>query len=36
MQKFIPVYEPSITDREPAYVTDAVKSGWISSIGEYI
>ena len=36
MQKFVPVYEPSITDRELAYVTDAVKSGWISSIGEYI
>jgi perosamine synthetase len=36
MRKFVPVYEPSITDRELAYVTDAVKSGWISSIGEYI
>jgi perosamine synthetase len=36
MQTFVPVYEPSITDRELAYVTDAVKSGWISSIGEYI
>jgi perosamine synthetase len=36
MQKFVPVYEPSITDKELAYVTDAVKSGWISSIGEYI
>ena len=36
MQKFVPVYEPSITDRELAYVTEAVKSGWISSIGEYI
>ncbi len=34
--KFIPISEPSITKREIAYVTKAVKSGWVSSLGEYI
>ena len=34
--KFIPVAEPSITQKEIDYVMDAVKSGWVSSIGEYI
>ncbi len=34
--KFIPVSEPSITQKEIEYVTQAVKSGWISSIGEFI
>lgn len=36
MDKFIPVSEPSITQREIDYVTDAVKSGWVSSLGQYI
>jgi len=36
MAKFIPISEPSITKKEIKYVTDAVKSGWVSSIGEYI
>lgn len=34
--KFIPVSEPSITQKEIDYVFDAVKSGWVSSLGEYI
>lgn len=34
--KFIPVSEPSITQKEIDYVLDAVKSGWVSSLGEYI
>jgi perosamine synthetase len=33
---FIPISQPSITKKEIAFVTDAVKSGWISSIGKYI
>lgn len=33
---FYPVSKPSITDLEIEYVTNAVKSTWISSIGEYI
>jgi len=36
MNKFIPISEPSITDKEIQYVLDAIKSGWVSSIGEYI
>lgn len=36
MKKFIPVSEPSITEKEISYVTDAVKSGWVSSLGRYI
>jgi len=36
MTKFIPVSEPTITEKEIEYVMQAVKSGWISSLGEYI
>ncbi len=36
MTKFIPVSEPSITEKEIGYVLDAVKSGWVSSLGQYI
>jgi perosamine synthetase len=33
---FFPVSQPSIGERELAYVSDAVASGWVSSIGRYI
>ncbi len=33
---FIPISQPSITQKEIDYVTDAVKSGWISSLGKYV
>ncbi len=36
MHDFIPISQPSITEKEIAYVTDAVKSGWVSSLGKYI
>ena len=36
MMKFIPISQPSIREKEIKYVTDAVKSGWISSLGKYI
>ena len=32
----IPVCEPALDGNELAYVTDAVRSGWISSGGEYL
>jgi perosamine synthetase len=32
----IPVAEPLIGEREIAYVTDAVRSGWVSSAGRYV
>jgi perosamine synthetase len=34
--QFIPISQPSITQKEIDYVTDAVTSGWISSLGKYI
>lgn len=34
--KFIPISEPSISELEIDFVTDAVKSTWISSLGKYI
>ncbi len=36
MDNFIPISEPSITQKEIDYVTDAIKSGWVSSLGKYI
>jgi perosamine synthetase len=35
-QDFIPVYTPSLGAREEEYVLDAVRSGWISSLGQYV
>src|SRR5258706_13595143 len=36
MANFYPISQPSITEKEIAYVTDAVKSGWVSSLGKYL
>ena len=36
MSNFIPVSQPSIGQREIDYVSDAVRSGWVSSLGRYI
>jgi len=36
MDKFIPVAEPNLEGKELEYVTDCIKSGWISSSGKYI
>jgi perosamine synthetase len=33
---FIPISQPSIGEKEIEYVTDALKSGWVSSLGKYI
>jgi perosamine synthetase len=33
---FFPISQPSIGERELQYVSDAVRSGWVSSIGKYI
>lgn len=35
-EPFIPIAEPLLTGNELAYVTDCVKSSWVSSIGKYI
>lgn len=34
--KFYPVSMPLLAGRELDYVTDAVKSGWVSSLGSYV
>jgi perosamine synthetase len=34
--RFIPIAAPEIGEREIEYVNDAVRSTWISSIGEYV
>jgi perosamine synthetase len=36
MKRFFPVSQPSIADKEVEYVSDAVRSGWVSSLGRYI
>lgn len=36
MARFIPVAEPVIGELEARYVADAVRSGWVSSLGPYI
>ena len=35
-QKYYPISQPSITEKEIEYVNIAMKSGWISSLGKYI
>ncbi|MDM8530049.1 DegT/DnrJ/EryC1/StrS family aminotransferase [Anaerolineales bacterium HSG25] len=35
-QTLIPVAEPVIGDKELAYVTECLKTGWISSLGKYV
>lgn len=34
--RFIPVSEPLLDGRELEYVSDCVRSGWVSSLGKYI
>jgi perosamine synthetase len=36
LKRFFPVSQPSIGEKEISYVTEAVRSGWVSSIGKYI
>lgn len=33
---FIPVYEPALGQQEETFVLEAVRSGWISSLGQYV
>lgn len=33
---FIPVYRPELKGKELEYITNCIKSGWISSIGNYV
>lgn len=36
MPKLIPISAPSVTQKEIDFTLDAVRSGWVSSLGEYI
>ena len=36
MSDFIPISRPHFSGKEEQYVLDAVRSGWVSSIGKYI
>jgi perosamine synthetase len=36
IETFLPVSEPSIGESELSLVSDAVRSGWVSSLGKYI
>lgn len=36
MNEFLPVSRPHLSRKEEEYVLDAVRSGWVSSIGKYI
>ena len=33
---FVPLHEPTFDDKELEYVTDCVKTGWVSSVGAYV
>jgi perosamine synthetase len=36
VRKFYPIAEPDIGELEERYVVDAVRSGWVSSLGRYV
>lgn len=33
---FVPLHEPTFDEKEVDYVTDCVKTGWVSSVGAYV
>jgi len=33
---FVPLHEPTFDETEVDYVTDCIKSGWVSSVGKYV
>lgn len=35
-QDFVPLHEPTFNEKELEYVTDCVKTGWVSSVGAYV
>lgn len=35
-EEFVPLHEPTMNGNELKYVTDCVKSGWVSSVGSYV
>ena len=35
-KNFVPLHEPTFNEKEVEYVTDCVKTGWVSSVGSYV
>ncbi|MFZ0578570.1 MAG: LegC family aminotransferase [Psychrobacillus psychrotolerans] len=35
-KEYVPLHEPTFDEKEVEYVTDCVKSGWVSSVGKYV
>lgn len=33
---FVPLHEPTFNDKEVEYVTNCIKTGWVSSVGAYV
>ena len=33
---FVPLHEPTFNEKELEYVTDCIKTGWVSSVGAYV
>jgi len=33
---FVPLHEPTFNEKEIDYVTDCIKTGWVSSVGSYV
>ena len=33
---FVPLHEPTFNEKEVEYVTDCIKTGWVSSVGAYV
>ena len=35
-EEFIPLHEPTFNEKEIEYVTDCIRTGWVSSVGKYV
>lgn len=35
-KEVVPLHEPTFNDKEIEYVTDCIKTGWVSSVGSYV
>lgn len=35
-KEFVPLHEPTFNEKELEYVTDCIKTGWVSSVGKYV
>ena len=35
-KEFVPLHEPTFSEKEVDYVTDCIRTGWVSSVGKYV